>query len=273
MNPALHAALILAAIGAAILVVMMFALWLLHLRLRNAGYVDIGWAYGLGILAVFYAWTAPMWTVSGSPIRRWTLAAMVVIWSVRLGTHLLLRIVGHPEEGRYVQLRKQWGKSAPWKFLPFFEAQAILDVLLSLPFLLVVVDPASEALGLWQFIGIAIWLIAVAGEAVADAQLASFKKTAKPGQVCRTGLWNYSRHPNYFFEWLVWTGWAIFAVTAPWGWLAFLSPALMLLFLFRVTGIPATEAQSLSSKGDAYRAYQRTTSAFFPWPHRKVKHA
>ena len=243
---------------------MMFALWLLHLRLRNAGYVDIGWAYGLGILAVLYAWLG-----QGSPIRRWTLAAMVVLWSVRLGTHLLLRIVGHPEEGRYVELRKHWGKSAPWKFLPFFEAQAILDLLLSLPFLLVCVDPSSAALGTWQYIGIAIWLIAVAGEAVADAQLSRFKKTANPGQVCRAGLWNYSRHPNYFFEWLVWMAWAIFAVTAPWGWLGFLSPALMLLFLFRVTGIPATEAQSLRSKGDAYRAYQRTTSAFFPWPHKK----
>jgi steroid 5-alpha reductase family enzyme len=264
MNPALHSALVLAGIGAAILVAMMFLLWLLHLRLRNAGYVDIGWAYGLGILGVLYAWLG-----QGSLIRRWTLAAMVVIWSLRLGTHLLLRIAGHPEEGRYVQLRKQWGTSAPWKFLPFFEAQAILDVLLSLPFLLVCVDPSASALGIWQVVGIAVWLIAVAGEAVADAQLTRFKRTAKPGEVCRAGLWNYSRHPNYFFEWLVWMGWAFFAVSAPWGWLGFLSPALMLLFLFRVTGIPATEAQSLRSKGDAYREYQRTTSAFFPWAHKK----
>jgi steroid 5-alpha reductase family enzyme len=264
MNPALHLALFLAAIGAAILGVMMLLLWRLQQRLRNAGYVDIGWAYGLGILGILYAWLG-----QGNAVRRWALAAMVLVWSLRLGTHLLKRIAGHPEEGRYVELRKKWRKSASWKFLIFFEAQAVLDVLLSLPLLLVCVDASDTALGPWQWSGIALWLIAVAGESLADAQLAAFKRRARPGEVCRNGLWNYSRHPNYFFEWLVWMGWAIFAITSPWGWLGFASPALMLLFLFRVTGIPATEAQSLRSKGDAYRAYQRTTSAFFPWPHRQ----
>jgi steroid 5-alpha reductase family enzyme len=108
--------------------------------------------------------------------------------------------------------------------------------------------------------------LALIGEAVADAQLAAFKRTPHaPGEVCQRGLWNYSRHPNYFFEWLIWVAWALFALASPYGWLAVACPLLMFYFLFRVTGIPATEAQALRSKGEAYRAYQRSTSAFVPW--------
>jgi steroid 5-alpha reductase family enzyme len=251
----------LALLGLALVTIMMFVLWIIHLRIGNAGIVDIGWAYGLGLLALLYG------VLGGAPtLPRWTLTAMVVVWSARLGTHLFQRVVGKPEEGRYQQLRQQWSTDAPWKFLLFFEAQAILDVLLSLPFLLICVDihePASFTP--IQIAGIAIWAIAILGESIADAQLAHFKRRANHGQVCRDGLWNYSRHPNYFFEWLVWIGWALFAQPSHLGWLAWSAPALMLFFLLRVTGIPATEQQSLRNKGEAYAEYQRTTSAFIPW--------
>jgi steroid 5-alpha reductase family enzyme len=108
-------------------------------------------------------------------------------------------------------------------------------------------------------------LVAIAGESLADAQLAAFKRRAAKGQVCDAGLWRYSRHPNYFFEWLVWVAYFLFALGSPHGWLAFVGPASILFLLLRVTGIPLTEEQSLRSKGDAYRRYQRTTSAFVPW--------
>ena len=108
--------------------------------------------------------------------------------------------------------------------------------------------------------------MALAGEALADRPLEWFKKDPKNrGRVCQVGLWRYSRHPNYFFEWLAWMAFALFALPSPLGFLSLACPALMLWFLLKVTGIPATEAQALRSKGEAYREYQQSTSAFFPW--------
>jgi steroid 5-alpha reductase family enzyme len=183
-----------------------------------------------------------------------------------LGLHLLHRIAHEPEDGRYQQLRKQWqGKNLSLRFLFFFEFQAVLDVVLAVPVLIPVLNPDSH-LSILEYSGVALWLVAVIGEAVADAQLAAFKRDpANKGKVCQKGLWNYSRHPNYFFEWFVWVAWATYALASPWGWLGLISPALMLLFLYRFTGIPATEQQAVRSKGEEYRRYQRTTSALIPW--------
>jgi steroid 5-alpha reductase family enzyme len=257
MTEILHLALA----GFAVVAVMMSLLWIIQLRIGNAGIVDIGWAYGLGVLALLYGIFG-----HGAPWPRWTITAMVVLWSARLGTHLFRRVVGKPEEGRYQELRRHWSSGAAWKFLLFFEAQATLDVLLSVPFLLVCADSGTpDNLGPTQIAGVAVWAIAIIGEGLADAQLARFKRRSKHKEVCREGLWNYSRHPNYFFEWLVWIAWALFAQPARWGWIAWSAPVLMLFFLLRVTGIPATEQQSLRSKGAAYAEYQRTTSAFIPW--------
>jgi steroid 5-alpha reductase family enzyme len=126
-------------------------------------------------------------------------------------------------------------------------------------------DPTAALPGL-QNLGLGIWVIAFLGELTSDAQLARFKKDPKnKGRVCDVGLWRYSRHPNYFFEWLIWMSFATVASSAQWGYVGFVSPALILYFLLRVTGIPATEEQALRSKGEAYRKYQRTTSVFVPW--------
>ena len=255
----LTAALHLALPGAALVCAMMFLLWLLHLRTGNASIVDPGWAFGLPLLAITYAVLG-----SGQAWRRWLLAGMAVVWGVRLGTHLLLRMVGKPEEGRYQELRRQWKTHLAVKFLVFFEFQALLDLLLSVPFLLAALNPQSSFSPL-ELAGFALWLLALAGETVADTQLAAFKRDALHAQVCQRGLWNYSRHPNYFFEWLIWVAWAVFALASPHGWIAVVCPLLMFYFLFRVTGIPATESQALRSKGEAYRVYQHSTSAFVPW--------
>ena len=121
-------------------------------------------------------------------------------------------------------------------------------------------------LGLPEKIGAGIWLVSILCEAIADLQLSAFKKNPEnKGKTCREGLWKYSRHPNYFFEWMMWIGYAVFALGSPWGWLGLLSPALVLYFLFGSTGIPATEAQALRTRGNAYREYQRATSSFVPW--------
>lgn len=256
----LSSALHLVLPGAALVTAMMFVLWLIHIRIANASIVDPGWAFGLPLLAVTYAVLGP-----GYLWRQWLLAAMAVLWGTRLGLHLAFRIWGQPEEGRYQELRRQWKTNLALKFFVFFEFQALLDVFLSLPFLFAALNPKPQLSPL-EYAGFALWLVAVIGEAVADAQLAAFKRDpASHGQVCQRGLWHYSRHPNYFFEWLVWVAWALYALASPHGWLAVLCPLLMFYFLFRVTGIPATEAQALRSKGEAYQRYQQTTSAFVPW--------
>jgi steroid 5-alpha reductase family enzyme len=172
---------------------------------------------------------------------------------------------GQPEEGRYISLRASWGDRAPLYFLFFFEAQGILNVVLSLPFLLIALNSKSTLSPL-EFAGAGLWLFAVNGEALADRQLKAFKADRlRKERVCRRGLWKYSRHPNYFFEWLIWCAYALMALSAPWGWLGCLSPLIILFLLLKVSGIPPTEKQALKSRGEEYRRYQATTSAFVPW--------
>ena len=251
--------------GTAIVAVLMFVLWLLHFPLKNAAIVDVGWAAGIALIALFYA-------VHGVGYWRRTLllTVMAVIWGARLALYLLLTRVGdRPEEGRYVDLRRKWGSNIGLKFLAFFEAQAVLCGILSLPFLLAMHDPLKGVSDLEEPLGNAgaiLWVIAFLGETLADLQLAWFKRNPKnQGKVCNTGLWRYSRHPNYFFEFLIWVAFALVASPAKYGYVGFVSPALILYFLLRVTGIPAIERQALRTKGDAYRKYQRATSAFIPW--------
>ena len=258
MTPlALHALFI----GALSVSGLMLLLWLIHLPLRNAAIVDAGWAGGLALLGVVYASIG-----GGYPARAILISSMAALWGFRLAFYLLFtRVIGHPEEGRYVQLRRDWGGNMPLKFLLFFQFQALLCILLSVPFLLAALNPQA-GLSALEYAAAALWLIAWISEFVADSQLNRFKSNpANRGVTCRAGLWRYSRHPNYFFEWLIWVAFALFALGSPYGYLALFAPALMLFFLFRVTGIPATEAQALRSKGEGYRQYQRTTSVFVPW--------
>jgi steroid 5-alpha reductase family enzyme len=239
----------------------MFLLWLIHFPLRNAAIVDAGWAGGLALLGVLYAVMGVGW-----PPRRIAIAVMASVWGLRLALYLLFtRVIGHPEEGRYVELRKQWRTNIPLKFLLFFEFQAVLCIVLAAPFLLAAENPAPD-FSIFEHAAAILWAVAVAGEIIADTQLNAFKSNpVNRGKTCRAGLWNYSRHPNYFFEWLIWVAFCLFAIDSKYGYLALVPPALMLYFLFRVTGIPATEAQALRTKGEEYRRYQETTSAFVPW--------
>jgi hypothetical protein len=240
-----------------------FALiYLVARRIDNYGIVDIAWSYAFAALATFYALAGPGW-----PLRRALIASLAVVWSLRLGTHLAIRVIGHhpTEDGRYIQLRKDWAGNFAPKMFGFFQLQAGTVVLLGAAFILAALNP-TPALHPLEYVGAALWLLAISGEALADAQLAAFKKNpAHKGQVCAVGLWRYSRHPNYFFEWLIWVSFFIFSLASPYGWIAFIGPASILYLLLRVTGIPLTEEQSLRSRGDAYRRYQQTTSAFIPW--------
>ncbi len=235
-------------------------------RIDNYGIVDVAWSYAFALLAGFYALANPGW-----PPRRLLVATLAILWSLRLGTHLCRRVAGHHpvEDGRYVRLRRDWVGNFGPKMFGFFQLQAASVVLLSLPFLLPALNPQPHFHGL-EIAGAALWLLALGGETAADAQLASFRRDPENrGRVCRSGLWCYSRHPNYFFEWLVWVAYFVLALASPSGWLASVGPITMLFLLLSVTGIPLTEQQALRSKGDAYREYQQTTSAFVPWFRRR----
>lgn len=242
---------------------LLFAgLYLVARRIDNYGIVDIAWSYAFAALALFYGLLAPGW-----PARKALIATMAGLWSLRLGTHLYRRVMGHhpAEDGRYVQLRKDWAGNFAPKMFGFFQLQAGSVVLLGVAFFLICLNPAPQFHPL-EIAGAVLWLLALAGESLADHQLAAFKHdAANKGKVCDVGLWHYSRHPNYFFEWLIWVAYFVFALASPHGWIAVIGPGSILFLLLRVTGIPLTEEQSLRSKGDAYRRYQQTTSAFVPW--------
>lgn len=239
----------------------MLILWLIHLRTGNASIVDAGWAGGLALLGILYAVVG-----GGYWLRAVLIGGMSCVWGLRLAIHLLTtRIIGHPEEGRYQELRRQWRTNITLKFLLFFEFQALLCVVLSAPFFFAARNPAPD-ISPAEWAGLALWALAMTGEATADAQLEAFKSNpANKGHTCQAGLWRFSRHPNYFFEWLIWMAFALFALPSPSGYWGLISPALILWFLLRVTGIPATEAQAFRTRGDEYRRYQQTTSAFVPW--------
>jgi steroid 5-alpha reductase family enzyme len=247
--------------SAAVAAVLMLALWARQLRTRDATSVDVAWTLLVVGLTVTYAIAT-----DGDPSRRALVAGLVAAWGLRLALHLvrdrLLRARG--EDGRYRALREEWGPHAPRNFLFLHLAQVVFALLFSLP---VLAAMRGGPLDGWALGGVLVWLMAVAGEGLADRQLADFRADPQNrGEVCRTGLWRYSRHPNYFFEWLQWWTYVLVGHATP---LTLLGPAVMLVFLFRLTGIPYTERQALRSRGDKYRAYQRTTNSFFPWPPRR----
>ncbi|TAL83024.1 MAG: DUF1295 domain-containing protein [Rhodanobacter sp.] len=224
----------------------------------NAGIVDVLWASGLGGSAVLFALIG-----DGAPWPRLFLAVLGGLWGMRLARYLWSRVRDEPEDGRYRNLRTHW-QGSQLKFFLFFQFQALLIVLFALPFLAVSRNP--DALGPWMFIGAAIWLLSVLGESVADRQLARFRSNpANRALTCRSGLWRYSRHPNYFFEWLHWFAYVCLALGSPLAWLAWAGPLVMYVFLRWISGIPFTEMQALRTRGDDYRAYQRSTPMLFPW--------
>ncbi|MEO5713905.1 MAG: DUF1295 domain-containing protein [Luteolibacter sp.] len=241
------------------------AAWIFARRVDNYSLVDAVWAFGIG--GTVWIWFA----MSGWQPKQWAAAGLATLWSMRLGWHLQKRIRSHhpTEDARYVKLREVWqGRVAP-AFFWFFQTQAVSAVLLALPFLFIFRD-TDGAWSHWETAGLALSLIGIVGEGVADSQISAFKKqNRRSDTVCQSGLWYYSRHPNYFFESVIWTGFYVYACGSEWGWLTLHAPVTIIYLLLRVTGIPPTEAAALLRKGDAYRRYQDSTSAFIPWPPRR----
>jgi steroid 5-alpha reductase family enzyme len=258
--PALYGSLILLGLGIAL--ALMWALWLIQLRTKNAGLADFGRVLGIVLLAGLYAWVGTGWNE-----RKIIVCLMASLWGIRLGFYLLFtRVIGKPEDGRYRQLRREWKKNLDQKFLYLFEFQALPILIFSLPFLFSCFNGLDELVPL-EKASAELWLFAFLGEALADYQLSRFNRNKyNRKKTCRVGLWKYSRHPNYFFGWLICCANALFALSAPNGGWALLCPGIILIFVFKGIGIPANEAQALRTRGADYRNYQHTTSVFVPWP-------
>lgn len=251
-----------------ILAVTFTLLWYFGERRGNAAIVDVAWSWGLAACSIGLAFV-----LDGDPVRRLLLAALLGFWGIRLGWHIFVRLRAEEgEEGRYRYLRQHWGDRAFFMFWVFFQIQAFSIVLLTAP-IAVLMAHSPQGVGIWEILA-TLWIaVALAGEAVADRQLSRWKeKPTNKGKTCRSGLWAWSRHPNYFFEWCHWLGYPIMGMplllNAQWAaWLfLWLGPVVMLWLLLRMTGIPYTEKQALRSRGEDYARYQREVSAFIPLP-------
>ncbi len=247
-------------VGSLLLLIIFTLTWGWQLKTGNAAIVDTVWSASFPMLAMVY-----FVLVDGYTPRQLLILCMVVIWGMRLALYLLSRTIGQPEDARYTALRKEWGGNQNILMLRFFYFQAALALVLSVPFALINLN-TDPSLKLIEWMGVVIWMIGLLGESLADYQLKNFKsKPENKGKVCDRGLWYYSRHPNYFFEWLIWVAYFVMALGSAWGFVSIICPMLMLYFLLKVTGIRYTETHLLQSRGEAYKEYQRTTSSFVPW--------
>ncbi|MFD0987918.1 DUF1295 domain-containing protein [Methyloligella solikamskensis] len=261
---------ILAAIVLAlVLAAVMSIAWVLWRRTGNAGWVDTAWTFGLGLAGIGSA-LAAMAAGDGSLARQLMIVALIAIWSLRLGSHIAVRTSGIKDDPRYAKLAESWGEDAPRRMFWLLQMQAYASLPLALSMFLAAWNPLPE-LRFQDLLAAVVFGIAIGGEALADAQLKAFKRDpANKGEICDTGLWSWSRHPNYFFQWLGWWAYPLFAIDGfadyPWGWLALLGPAFMYWLLVYVSGIPPLEEHMLESRGRQFRAYQNRVSAFFPLP-------
>jgi steroid 5-alpha reductase family enzyme len=249
--------------------VLMAGAWLVQQRTGNSGWVDTIWTFSLGLVGAASA----LWPVSGATpnTRQWVVATLVAIWSVRLGLHIAVRTAAITDDPRYANFAREWGADAPRKMFVFLQNQALGSLPLAFAIFVAARFPA-ETLRLQDYLGALILFAGIAGEALADAQLKRFRdRPANKGRVCDLGLWRWSRHPNYFFEWFGWLAYPVIAISAayPFGWATLLAPLFMYWILVHVTGIPPLEQQMLRSRGERYRDYQSRTSMFFPLPPQK----
>ena len=250
--------------SALVIVGCMVGMWLLSVILKNASIVDIFW--GLGFVVV--AWASAIRVDSISPVGK-VLVVLVSLWGLRLSTYLWIRNHGKPEDFRYVAMRKHYGPKFVYiSLVTVFLLQGLIMMIVSLPVQIGVADSGTNISVLSVF-GIAIFALGIFFEAVGDWQLAAFKRDANnAGKVMQTGLWKYTRHPNYFGDACVWWGIGFIALGASWGWVGLGGSLLMNIFLVRVSGVPMLE-RSMSKRRPGYEEYKQRTSSFVPLPPKK----
>lgn len=249
---------------AAMLVVMVGA-WAYGLAVKNGGWTDVFWSFGTGFVLAAAAFLAT--GTDTSQARRLMIAAFMLIWGLRLGLYLAPRVAGHPEDPRYAAFRataKNYLLTMLWVSLP----QAPASALLGLSVVVAAQRPVPQ-LDLRDALALVVYLVAIVGETVSDAQMKRFRANPdNKGQVIETGLWAWSRHPNYFFQWLGWMAYPVMALdlSRPVTLLTLVAPAVMFGLLRYVSGVPPLEEAMLKSRGDKFRDYQKRVSVFFPLP-------
>jgi steroid 5-alpha reductase family enzyme len=244
--------------------------WLVSERTGRSGWIDAIWTFATGVAGVVLA----LFPASPGALRPFLVAGLAALWSLRLGFHIVRRTVQGGDDPRYRQLRVEWGDKASGRLFWFLQVQAGAGLVLALSIAAAAHRPET-GLDIRDALGVALFSVAAFGERAADRQLARFGADLKnKSKICDAGLWGYSRHPNYFFEWLVWVSFAIIAIALPsvypWGWFGLAAPVLMYVLLVHVSGIPPLEAHMLRSRGDAFRLYQARVNAFWPGPPRST---
>jgi steroid 5-alpha reductase family enzyme len=251
-------------ISALVLFALLTLLWLVSLRLKNSSIVDIFWGSGFVVTNLVYAALTP----DGLPYRKWLITVLVTVWGLRLSLYILRRNWGKPEDFRYQAMRQAAGGRWWWQSLfQVFLLQGVLLWIIAMP-LWAAQSGAGSALAIVaDAAGCAVWVLGFFFESVGDWQLARFRAdSANKGKVMQTGVWRYTRHPNYFGDSAQWWGFYLIALAAG-GWWTVFSPILMTLLLVRVSGVALLEKTMSVRPG--YREYIERTSAFFPWFPRK----
>ena len=244
-----------------ILAAIMSAAWAVQRTTGETGWIDAVWTFGVGATGALLA-LLPLGGASGW--RRAMVALALALWALRLGAHIVARTRTAPDDPRYRKLIEAWGAAAPLRLFRFLQAQALVGAVLAVSVALAGHAPPA-ALRAQDAVGLVLFAVALAGESAADAELARFKANpANRGRICDVGLWGRSRHPNYFFEWLVWAAIAVTATEGGVGLLAWIAPALMYGVLRYASGVPPLEEHMARTRGEAFRAYQRRTPVFFP---------
>jgi steroid 5-alpha reductase family enzyme len=242
----------------------MAAAWRVGETSGRSGRVDALWTFATGAACLVAVALAERQTA-----RSAIAAGFLAIWSVRLGSYLWRR-AEHGDDPRYAALREQWGDKAPRRMFAFLQIQAVASWPLAISAYAAAASP-RPAPDLRDGLALLVFVAALAGETIADRQMAAFKaEPSHRGHICERGLWGWSRHPNYFFEWLGWLGFPLLAIDFgySWGWLAWLAPAWMYYLLVHVSGLPPLEEAMRRSRGAAFDAYRARVSAFWPMPPR-----
>ncbi|MBL8588727.1 MAG: DUF1295 domain-containing protein [Methylobacteriaceae bacterium] len=252
--------LALAAAAAALVAAMSLA-FAIERRGGGSGWIDVTWTFAVGAAAGLALALAP-----APADRSWLVGALIGFWSLRLGAQLVERTRRAPVDPRYTKLIEEWGPRAGLRLFLFLQVQAAAGLVLVLCALLAAAAPAP-AFSPATLLLTALALAAIAGEALADAQLAACRRAPSPDRICERGLWRLSRHPNYFFEWLFWAAIAALALAPPASAVALLAlaaPAMMYALLRYASGVPHLEAHMRRTRGAAFEAYARRTPEFFP---------
>ena len=262
----MHILAAILAAGFALSAIMALAWWVQR-RTGNSGWIDAIWTFGTGFVAAGLA----LYPLTGEsvPWRQALVAAMATGWALRLGWHIVGRTRLDHDDPRYAAIMKDWGADAPRRLFRFLQAQAAVALVLAASVAVAAHRPAAD----WDVVDLLAGSIFLGGwliEAISDRQLRKFKQNAAPGSVCNLGLWSWSRHPNYFGEWLCWCAYPLLALRFdyPIGLAALSGPVLLYLTLVYASGIPPLEAHMRRSRGTVWSDYAARTSAFFPLPPR-----